>query len=139
MCVEESWSSQGLYLVRLLNNEPMPVTRDSRYVDTCVRVNRENIKVGKAKNFRVRRDNYWKDFDQENVVFEPLVVVADLVLAERVVKRALTVYRLRSPKGGLLEWLSGIEYLDARAIVFAALEANDVSFSRFGVAEAYKS
>ena len=51
----------------------MPVTRDPRYVETCAKVNRANIKVGKAKDLALRESNYWKEFDEENVLFEPLV------------------------------------------------------------------
>jgi hypothetical protein len=32
----------------------MPVTRDPRYVATCARVNNQNVKVGKARSFKVR-------------------------------------------------------------------------------------
>ena len=116
--------SSGLYIVCLLNEEPMPVTRDPRHVDTCARVTSANVKVGKAQDFSIREANYHKDFDEENVLFEPLVEIDpdEIVDAERAVMRYLRPYRMRSPKGGLLEWLEGISYEDAKAAVFLALE-----------------
>ena len=45
----------GIYIVQLLNREPMPVTRDQRYVDICAKANKANVKVGKAKDFVTRR------------------------------------------------------------------------------------
>ena len=114
-------SDSGLYIVRLLNEDPMPVTRDPRYVDTCARVTSANVKVGKAEDLIARQEDYWNDFDQENVVFEPLVLLDDIVAAEKVVLRRLKPYRKLSPKGGRLEWLEGISYEDAKAAVFAAL------------------
>ena len=67
--------------MQLLNEESLPVTRDPRYVKICAKVNSENIKVGKAKDFSLRRNNYWKDFDEKHVVFEPIVSVTDIDFA----------------------------------------------------------
>ncbi|MBT8076289.1 MAG: hypothetical protein KJN61_07455 [Gammaproteobacteria bacterium] len=100
----------------------MPVTKDRRYVEDCARVNRENVKVGKAKDFAFRRSNYWKAFGKENVVIEPLVFMSDTSTAETAILRALKLYRKLSPKGGKLEWLEGISYEDAKRIVYAALD-----------------
>jgi hypothetical protein len=113
----------GIYIVRLLNEVPMPVTRDPRHVEDCGRVNRENVKVGKAKNFKARRANYWSDFDKENVIFEPLTVLADIETAEQAVLETLSQYRIICPKGGQLDWLEDISYEAARSIVFEALDA----------------
>jgi hypothetical protein len=118
----------GLYIVRLLNNNPMPVTRDPRYVDACARVSSDNIKVGKAKDFDIRQKNYWKDFDKKNVVFEPLVKLDDINTAERAVLQKLKKYRKLSPKGGKLEWLEGITYENAKKAVFEALDESEISF-----------
>ena len=73
----------------------MPVTRDPRYIEICAKVNRANIKVGKAKDFAIRNSNYWKEFDEENVLFEPLVELDDIVTAERAILRALVTQNSR--------------------------------------------
>ena len=122
-------NNSGIYIVQLLNEKLMPVTRDSRYVDSCAKVNRLNIKVGKAKDFTIRRSNYWKDFDAENIVFEPLAELEDIKTAERAILRALRAYRKISPKGGKLEWLEGISYEDAKSIVFTTLERDGIEYT----------
>ena len=121
----------GIYIVQLLNKEPMPVTRDRRYVDICAKVNKANVKVGKAKDFATRRLNYDKDFDEENVVFEPLVELDDIKTAERVILRALKQYRKLSPKGGKLEWLEGISYADVKRIALVALDDHGIKYTPF--------
>jgi hypothetical protein len=119
----------GIYVVQLLNREPMPVTRDRRYVDICAKVNRTNIKVGKAMDFSGRKQGYYKDFDEENVVFEPLVELEDIQRAETVILRALKQYRKLSPKGGKLEWLEGISYTDVKRIALAALDNHGIEYT----------
>ena len=119
----------GIYIVQLKNEAPMPVTRDPRYVATCAKVNRDNIKVGKAKDLSYRETNYWKEFDRENVYFEPLVETDDIVTAETVILKALRQYRKRSPKGGRLEWLEGISYEDVKITVFASLDEKGISYT----------
>ena len=109
----------------------MPVTRDKRYVDVCAKVNKANVKVGKAKDFATRRLNYYKDFDEENVMFEPLVELDDIKTAERVVLRALKQYRKLSPKGGKLEWLEGIAYRDVKRIALAALDDHEIEYNHY--------
>ena len=120
--------NKGIYIVQLTNEELMPVTRDRRYVDICAKVNCDNIKVGKAQDFATRRLNYYKDFDEENVVFEPLVELDDIVTTERLVLRALKQYRKLSPKGGRLEWLEGLSYEDAKHIVLSALDDHGINY-----------
>ena len=119
----------GIYIVQLTNEEPMPVTRDKRHIDTCARVNRDNIKVGKAENFTSRELNYHKEFGEDNVMFEPLAELSDIVSAERTVLRALKKYRKLSPKGGRLEWLEGITYADAKRLALAALDEHGVEYT----------
>lgn len=123
-------STSGIYIVQLLNESPMPVTRDSRYVDICAKVNKSNIKIGKAKDFEIRKLNYWKDFDQKNVVFEPLAELIDIKLAERVILQALKQYRKKSPKGGKLEWREGISYGYAKNKVFETLNSVNINYKR---------
>jgi hypothetical protein len=119
----------GIYIVQLKNEIPMPVTRDPRYVETCAKVNRANIKVGKAKDLAIRESNYWKEFDEENVLFEPLAEMDDIQAAETVLLRALKQYRKLSPKGGRLEWLEGISYEDVKITVFATLDEQGINYT----------
>ena len=120
----------GIYIVQLRNEVPIPVTRDRRYVETCGKVNRGNIKVGKAKNFATREKNYWKDFDRDNVHFEPLAELVEIVVAERVILRALSDFRKLSPNGRRMEWLEGISYQEAKRLVFAALDRHGLEYVR---------
>ena len=101
--------SPGIYVARILSSTLMPVTRDKRYIDICARVDKTNVKVGKAKNLSNREGNYWKDFDKNNVVFIPLAITDDIQLAETAILRHLKTYRKRSPKGGLMDWLENID------------------------------
>jgi len=121
--------NRGIYIVQLTNEELMPVTRAKRYVETCAVVNRDNIKIGKALDLSGRRMDYFKEFDEENVIFEPLVELDDTKTAERVVLGALKQYRKLSPKGGKLEWLEGIAYADVKRIALAALDDYGIEYT----------
>jgi len=121
--------ASGVYIVQLLNEDPVPVTRDPRYVEICAKVTGANIKVGKAKDFDTRKLNYWKDFDEENVVFEPLAGLDDIVAAERIILKALKQYRKTSPKGGKLEWLERISYEEVKRIALSALDEQHIEYS----------
>lgn len=105
------------------------VTLDPRYVEICARMNRLNVKVGKAKDFATRRANYWKEFDEENVIFEPIAGLDDIVEAKRIILRALKDYRKLSPKSGKPEWLERISYEDAKNIVFARLRQRGIAYT----------
>ena len=104
----------------------MPVTRDPRYVETCARVTRNNVKIGTAKNLAGRRRNYWKDFDRENVEYVPIALVENYREAETAILRHLRAYRMRSPKGGLMDWLENIELETAIAEALFALKSNGI-------------
>jgi len=109
MTMKMAPNAPGIYVARILTDTPMPVTRDKRYVDTCAKVDKKNVKVGKAKNLAARQRNYWKDFDEENIVFIPLAILDDIQRAETEILRHLKEYRKRSPKGGLMDWLENIK------------------------------
>lgn len=115
--------------MRLSNVEPMPVTRDPRYVNICAKVNNTNIKIGKAMNLARRKLDYWKEFDQENVIFEPLVNVNNIKEAEKEILRSLKQFRKTSPKGGKLEWLEGISFELAKRIVFETLDRTGIKYT----------
>jgi hypothetical protein len=125
----QNFNYPGIYIVRLSNVEPMPVTRDPKYVNICAKVNNTNIKIGKATNLARRKLDYWKEFDQENVIFEPLVNVNNIKEAEKEILRSLKQFRKTSPKGGKLEWLEGISYELAKRIVFETLDRTGIKYT----------
>ena len=84
------------------------------------------MKVGKAQSLEERHSNYVKDFPSCNVQFRPIVHTEDIQAAERAVKQAIQPYRMRSPKGGLMEWLEGISAGKVRELVLAALAESGV-------------
>lgn len=105
---QASTEDSGIYIALLSTQQLMPVTRDVRYVDTCAKVNNKNVKVGKAKSFRVREKNYWKDFDEKNIEFIPIAQLDDIARAETAILKRLKHYRVLSPKGSKMDWLTGI-------------------------------
>jgi len=109
----------------------VPVTRDPRYIDICAKVNCKNIKIGKAVNFETRQKNYFSDFDEENVIFEPLLKLTDVRTAERLVIRKLKEFQKLSPKGGRLEWLEGISYEDVKEAIFTAIGESGLEYEKF--------
>jgi len=123
--------NSGIYIVRLLNDEPMPVTRDSRYVGTCARVNRENVKIGKTNDFKTRKRNYYADFDEENVIFEELYRIQDTKTAERLIKRKLRPYQKLSPKGARLEWLERISHSEAKVLIEEVIQTSNLDYEKY--------
>ena len=95
----------------------MPVTRDRSHVETCAKVNKLNMKAGKAK-----------DFGECNVIFNKIAQLDDIKTAEREILRALKTSRMTSPKGGKLEWLIGITFEDAMTIVLDTLDSLGVEY-----------
>ena len=118
----------GIYIALLHTQQLMPVTRDPRYVDKCAKVNNKNVKVGKAKSFKTREKNYWKDFDEKNVEFIPIALLEDISRAETAIKKRLDHYRLLSPKGSKMDWLVGIDPNDVVHAAYEALSAGDFEY-----------
>ena len=130
MSIQTNLDDSGIYVARIYSITTMPVTRDKRYVDICARVDSSNVKVGKAKNFLARRKNYWADFDQENVHFQPIAKLDDIQKAETAILRHLKQYRLRSPKGGLMDWLTGIDIESVIRESYIALDQAGIEYER---------
>ena len=121
--------NRGIYIVQLLNEELMPVMKAKKYVDTCAFVNRDNIKIGKALDLSGRKLDYHKEFNEENVMFKPLVELDDIQFAETLILQTLKQYRKLSPKGGKLEWLEGIAYKDVKRIALEALDEHGIDYA----------
>jgi hypothetical protein len=126
MTIKNTLNAPGIYVAKILSDDPMPVTRDKRYVETCARVDKNNVKVGKAKNFAIRQSNYWTDFDEENVVFIPLAILNDIHRAETAILRHLKKYRMRSPKGRMMDWLENIETETVIEAVYLVLDKEGI-------------
>ncbi len=118
----------GIYIAILLTDQYLPVTRDPRYTATCARVNNQNVKVGKARSFRVRESNYWQDFDQPNVEFIPIARLAEIDRAETAILRRLDTFRLLSPKRSKMDWLAGITPAEVVRIAYAILDKNGFDY-----------
>ncbi len=123
-----STGDSGIYIAILLTDQYMPVTRDPRYVATCARVNSKNVKVGKARSFRIRESNYWQDFDRHNVEFIPIARLAEIERAETAILRRLTAYRLLSPKKGKMDWLVGISPEEVVRSAYAVLDNGSFNY-----------
>lgn len=121
-------NESGIYIVRLTNDEPIPVTRDRRYIDICARVNKENIKFGKATDFERRKGDYISDLGEENVIFERLYKIKDITKAKRLVRRKLAPFQKLSPKGGRLDWLEGITCQEVKIRIAEVIEASDLEY-----------
>lgn len=121
--------ASGLYLVTLLNDEPISVNaHDPRIAARCIRVTRANCKLGKARDFEVRARNYAKTFGAAHVAFRPIAFVDDIARAERCILRTLSPWRMRGNSGRRTEWLEGIDPRQAVMIALAALREAGIDF-----------
>ena len=90
----------GIYIIKLKNfNEKKPVDTDVRRPNV-LKVDRNAIKVGKAKNLNNRKKNYIKTFGLENKILYKI-----------------DKYRIINPKTNRKnEWLNG-NYVDIETII----------------------
>lgn len=120
----------GLYIVTLNNEHPISVNaHDPRRVERCIQVSRLNCKVGKAQNLAARERNYWKTFGVKNVNFRPIALTDAFVLAERVVLKDLSQWRVRGTSGRKNEWLVGISAQEAELVALAALRKSGIMYA----------
>ena len=121
--------TSGLYLVTLLNEEPISVNaHDPHIAERCIRVTRANCKLGKARDFERRARNYEKTFGAGSVVFRPIAVIDAIGPAERCILRALSPWRMREISGRRTEWLEGIDPQRAVTIALMALREAGIDF-----------
>lgn len=130
--ITASNGDSGIYIALIRTEEYMPVTRDRRYVETCARINNQNVKIGKAQSFRVRERNYWKDFDQDNVEFIPIARLVDIQGAETAILQRLDAYRLLSPKKGKMDWLTGISPTQVVQTAYTVLDGQGFRYDVIG-------
>lgn len=122
--------ASGIYLVTLLNETPISTNaHDARIARSCLRVNRLNCKLGKARNLDMRSRNYAKTFGGEHVVFRPIALMENVEAAERVVQRAVSAWRMRGNRRRLTEWLAGIAPEEAEKKALDAMVEARIAFS----------
>ncbi len=125
-------TASGLYIVTLRNIEPVSVNaHDARIAQRCILVNRDNCKIGKARDLASRERSYWRTFGREQVCFRPIALLDDIKCAERVVLDELSAWRLRGSTGRRNEWLAGISATDAERRALAALGASGIAYRRW--------
>lgn len=121
--------ASGLYIVTLENIEPVAVNaHDARRADFCIRVNRDNCKVGKARDLAARRRNYWRTFGREQVCFRPFALLEEIERAEKIVLDVLSAWRVRGSTGRRNEWLAGISASGAERKALDALDAARIAY-----------
>lgn len=120
----------------LLNEDPISVNaHDQRIADRCIRVNRLNCKLGKAKDFARRQRNYERTFGAEHVIFQPYAVTENIKVAERMVLQQVHEFRVRGNTGRLNEWLVGIEPQEALRLAVTALNESNFEYVLWNVIE----
>lgn len=119
----------GWYLVTLRDERLIPVNdKDRRLRDTCIKVNRDHCKVGRATDLERRRRDYVRIFGADNVVFRPLAAPSDqdcdkalktLRCVEKEILARLKKNRRRGLSRRKNEWL---ELITPEEVVSAVLE-----------------
>ena len=115
----------GIYLVTLLNEIPISVNaHDPRIAHKCIKVDKTNCKIGKAKILEERKKNYFKTFKEDNVNFRVLAKLglSDIKIAEKAILTELDQFRIRGSTGRANEWLQNICPDDAIRIVVQILK-----------------
>jgi len=129
MIKESVPDAPGIYVARILSDTPIPVTRDPQYIETCARVDKLNIRVGKASNLSDRQRDYWKDFGEENVEFIPVAILQDIQPAESAILRHFEGHRKCSPQGAPMNWLENIDTEPAIKEICKVLKAEGLEHS----------
>jgi hypothetical protein len=127
--IEDLKNKSGLYIVTLNNDLPISVNaNDKRIADKCIHVNKLNCKFGKAKCLHRRQNNYYKVFGKENTNYQPIVLLEEISLAEKLILKRLLDYRLRGQSGRLNEWLFNITTEELILIIVSTLKENNMTF-----------
>ena len=90
-----------------------------------LKVNRDNIKFGKSKNFDARHKQY-KEIFGENTNFKIILQISDyekLVAFEKQLKEVFKPYCLRSLSIGVqMEWMERISFDEAKQTILSEFE-----------------
>lgn len=114
-------AARGIYLVELLNEDPISVNAYNRRIAArCIHVRKGHCKAGRARNLHARERLYCRNFGAHHVVFRVLALLDDISACERRVLQELDPWRIRGRTGRKNEWLEGI---DADEVVTRVLRA----------------
>lgn len=103
-------AARGIYLVELLNEEPISVNAYNRRIAArCIHVRKGHCKVGRARNLQARERLYRRNFGAHHVVFRVRALLDDINACERRVLQELDSWRMRGRTGRKNEWLEGID------------------------------
>jgi hypothetical protein len=125
-------NSSGLYLVTLASEELISTqTHDARRAADALKVNCENIKLGRARLLAGLEEAYTRTFGKGNPTLHPIARVAPrhLEAAVQLAKIALWNYRVRSPRGRRTEWVKGIGFEDVRQRIINELHESSIPFT----------
>lgn len=98
----------GVYFVRLKGENLVPIDRNPRRIDHCIRVNEQNCKFGQAQNLRSRYRAYQRTFGTERVIFDVLALCDEPDAVERRLKMLFRPHLMRGLTYRANEWLDGI-------------------------------
>lgn len=99
----------GVYVVQLLNEHLIGTNAsDGRRAQTCAKVNKDNVKFGKAKDLFRRQGSYRRNFGSTNVMVRSEFVLYEFAdEIERMMKIRFKNHRILW-NGRRLEWLYGV-------------------------------
>ena len=120
----------GIYIVSLNNDEPISInSQDPRCADKVYKANKDNIKIGKTKSLKNRRDNYFKTFGEKNVNFEVVAITDEIDIAEKSIKDFIDKYRVRNPVSNRkTEWLRGIKKEEALRLALKGIRQSGCNY-----------
>lgn len=125
-------NSSGLYLVTLASDELISTqAHDAHRAATALKVNCDNIKLGRAQLLTGLEEDYARTFGEGNPTLHPIAKVAPkhLEAAVQRAKMALWSYRVRSPQGRRTEWVKGIGFEAVRQRVLNELHESSIPFT----------
>lgn len=121
--------NSGIYIVTLNNEEFISVnSQNKKIAHKTISVNKNNCKVGKAKNFDLRKKNYFKTFGQHNVNFKVLAYLNEIDNAEKMILKELDIFRIKGQTGRKNEWLQNISPKKVEEIVGLLIKNNEIIF-----------
>ena len=123
----------GIYLVTLSNELPISVNADrpSR-AQFCISVTKENCKYGIATSLHRRRNEYYKTFGHDNVLFRPIALLENSAIVETLVGQRLSGFRMLGRTGRKNEWLAGITASEVELAILDSLHESGVDFRWLG-------
>lgn len=117
----------GIYVVELLNEEPMPSDTDPRRIQNVFKANRENRKVGRAACLYRRSRDDARVFG-DHARFIPVATTEQPKAAEKAIRPLIDSYRVKGRGGPRPEWLYGISTEALRRLALGAFKDAGIGF-----------